>query len=104
MTTGGGVGPEPPPGLVITPPTIPAAAAPPAITATVPMASPAPAATANPAGAMIEAPLTAENTVTAPGGPNAAIFRSPHSDSSSTTIALISWVWLSSNSVVVVCR
>ena len=40
----------------------------------------------------------------APGGPKAATLRSPHSASSSTTIASISRVWLSSNSVVVVCR
>ena len=39
------------------------------------------------AGAMIEAPLAAEKTVTAPGGPNAATFWPSHSDSSSTTIA-----------------
>ena len=83
------------------PPTMPATAAPPAITVTTPTARPVAAAAANPAGARIDAPVEAENTVTAPAGPKAAILRSPHSTLSFTTIASISRVWLSSNSVVV---
>ena len=83
------------------PPTTPAAAAPAAITVTAPTARPDAATAAKPAGARIEAPVEAEKTVTAPGGPKAAILRSPHSALSFTTIASISRVWLSSNSVVV---
>ncbi len=45
--------------------------------------------------------MEAEKIVMAPGGPKAAILRSPHSALSFTTSASISRVWLSSNSVVV---
>jgi hypothetical protein len=97
---GGGSGPDPPPGFPTTPPTMPAAAAPPAMTATIPTASPD-AAAAKPAGSRIEAPVEAEKIVMGPGGPNAATLRSPQSALSVTTTASISRVWLSSNSVVV---
>ena len=61
---GGGVAPPPPvPGPAM-PPTMPATAAPPAITVTTPTARPVAAAAAKPAGARIDAPVEAENTVT----------------------------------------
>src|SRR5215468_5704981 len=89
-------------GFTTTPVTTPAAAAPATMSAIVPAAMAAPPA-ANPRGAMA-APEAAEKTVTSPGGPKAAILRSPQSSFFSTMIASISVVWLSSNSVVVDCR